>query len=377
MKHFGRGDDESVARVVVRGLRGVHRAVLAIGDVCRTMELEGQELVPADVEASNETASNKDAASQPPASICSGILNLANTIIGSGLLSLPSAFARCGFVTGSLLLLIFAAFSALGLHLLSAASDISGRPASLYTVAEKAQPNLGLLVDVAIGIKCFGVATTYLIVVGDSLPLALEPLGATGALLDRRLWSALAALAVAPLAYRKRMDGLRHTSLIAILSVLVIMAVVIAFAIGPALSPALDPCASTSAQSSCRAEGAEVVCSCRGPVVAVSDASSILRALPIYTFAYTCHQNIVSISNEMALDGRPAPERVIRVIQGALPFALAVYFAIAVAGYSTFGNRVAHDVLTSYPSSPLVSGARLLVAGEDHRVPFECLLSAF
>ena len=354
---------------VGRGLRG--------GVLWWTMELEGQELVPADAEASNEAASSKDAASQPPASICSGILNLANTIIGSGLLSLPSAFARCGFVTGSLLLLIFAAFSALGLHLLSAASDISGRPASLYTVAEKAQPNLGLLVDVAIGIKCFGVATTYLIVVGDSLPLALEPLGATGALLDRRLWSALAALAVAPLAYRKRMDGLRHTSLIAILSVLAIMAVVIAFAIGPALSPALDPCASTSAQSSCRAEGAEVVCSCRGPVVAVSDASSILRALPIYTFAYTCHQNIVSISNEMALDGRPAPERVIRVIQGALPFALAVYFSVAVAGYTTFGNRVAHDVLTSYPSSPLVSGARLLVAGGDHRVPSECHLSAF
>ena len=330
----------------------------------QAIELEGQELVPADAEESIEAVSNKDAASQPPASICSGILNLANTIIGSGLLSLPSAFARCGFVAGSLLLLIFAAFSALGLHLLS-----SGRPASLYTVAEKAQPNLGLLVDVAIGIKCFGVATTYLIVVGDSLPLALEPLGVTGALLDRRLWSALAALAVAPLAYRKRIDGLRYTSLVAILSVLVIMAVVIAFAVGPALSPALDPCASTSAQSSCRAEGAEVVCSCRGPVVAVSDASSILRALPIYTFAYTCHQNIVSISNEMTLVGRPAPERVIRVIQGALPFALAVYLSVAVAGYSTFGNRVAHDVLTSYPNSPLVSGARILVAGECQFIP--------
>lgn len=35
---------------------------------------------------------------------------------------------------------------------------------------------------------------------------------------------------------------------------------------------------------------------------------------------------------------------------------------MAVAGYATYGSNVAHDVLMSYPASPIVSGCRVLVA---------------
>ena len=54
------------------------------------------------------------------ASISSCVYNLTNTIIGSGVLALPAAFATCGSALGSGLLLVFALFSAHGLHLLSA-----------------------------------------------------------------------------------------------------------------------------------------------------------------------------------------------------------------------------------------------------------------
>ena len=74
------------------------------------------------------------------ASLRSGVFNLANTILGAGMLGLPAAFAECGFVMGILLLFVFAFFSSMGLYLLSAAADIAGRPASLYAVAEKALP---------------------------------------------------------------------------------------------------------------------------------------------------------------------------------------------------------------------------------------------
>ena len=134
--------------------------------------------------------------SQVGASVGSGVLNMSNTILGAGMLALPHALAQCGLLVGLLLLALFAALSLLGLHLVSAAADLAGRPSSFYAVAEKAVPGSGLLIDAAIAVKCFGVATAYLIIVGDAMPQAVEPFGATGVLLDRRLWTLGAAVAV-------------------------------------------------------------------------------------------------------------------------------------------------------------------------------------
>ena len=88
----------------------------------------------------------------------SGVFVLANTILGAGMLGLPAAFAGCGMVMGSFLILLFASASVLGLHLLSEAADIVGRPATFHSVAEAALPGFGLLFDAAIAVKCFGVA---------------------------------------------------------------------------------------------------------------------------------------------------------------------------------------------------------------------------
>ena len=193
------------------------------------------------------------------ASVASGVLNLANTILGAGMLGLPAAFANCGIAMGLLLLLTFAFFSSMGLYLLSAAADLAGRPASLYAVAEKAQPGSGLLIDFAIAIKCFGVATSYLIVVGDSLPKAM-PIGVTGALVERRLWTALAAIIVSPLAYLHRVDALRHTSLVALGCILVITLIIVLFVAQP--SADFDPCPDTAASA------------CGGQVTAIMDGDA-------------------------------------------------------------------------------------------------------
>ena len=68
-----------------------------------------------------------------------------STILGAGMLALPHALAQCGLLVGLLLLALFAALSLLGLHLVSAAADLAGRPSSFYAVAEKALPGSGIL----------------------------------------------------------------------------------------------------------------------------------------------------------------------------------------------------------------------------------------
>ena len=105
------------------------------------------------------TAATPEPAQGGAASISSCVYNLTNTIIGSGVLALPAAFATCGSALGSGLLLVFALFSAHGLHLLSISAQlVDGDKASFRAVASAAAPRFATFVDLAVIIKCFGVA---------------------------------------------------------------------------------------------------------------------------------------------------------------------------------------------------------------------------
>ena len=112
------------------------------------------------------------------ASIGSCVINLLNTVAGAGMLGLPGAYAGAGYVVGTLLLIIAAFFSALGLRLLSvSAATVRSREqdknapftASFYTVARAALPESTMFIDGAVALKCFGVATGYFVTVGDCM----------------------------------------------------------------------------------------------------------------------------------------------------------------------------------------------------------------
>ena len=62
---------------------------------------------------------------------------------------------------------MFGAASAFGLHLLACCALKLGKPCSFRRVTEEAlPPAIGWIVDATVAVKCFGVATSYLIVVG-------------------------------------------------------------------------------------------------------------------------------------------------------------------------------------------------------------------
>lgn len=109
--------------------------------------------------------STHDASATRPAlrakgsSIASCVINLSNTIVGAGMLGLPGAFGGTGYLIGILLLVIAAMFSAHGLVLLSKSAQKVGLPSSFYSVAAVAVPSYTILIDLAVALKCFGVAT--------------------------------------------------------------------------------------------------------------------------------------------------------------------------------------------------------------------------
>ncbi|EIE75899.1 hypothetical protein RO3G_00603 [Rhizopus delemar RA 99-880] len=61
--------------------------------------------------------------------------------------------------------------SGIGLYFLSrCAARTEGRQASFFAISKLTWPKVAVLFDLAIAIKCFGVAVSYLIIIGDLMP---------------------------------------------------------------------------------------------------------------------------------------------------------------------------------------------------------------
>lgn len=171
-------------------------------------------------------------------SIASCVINLANTIIGAGMLGLPGAFGGTGYMSGIILLIIAAMFSAHGLFLLSASAQIAGLPSSFYSVAHAAFPRYTILIDLAVALKCFGVATGYLITISDSMVNALDHILLTGdplvddnfftnIVLSRRFWVVGALISVLPFSFYKTLDELKKASSLALVFVFMLVVMII------------------------------------------------------------------------------------------------------------------------------------------------------
>lgn len=255
---------------------------------------------------------------------------MANTLLGSGMLGLPAAYARCGYVTGSLMLVVCGFSGAFGLHLLSEGANLAGRPASFYGLAEAALPGSGIFLDLAVSIKCFGVATSYLIVVSDTMPDLMAAWGQTGILRDRRFWILAALLVAGPLTFLRDLSAQRHAAYAAIVCVLFTVLTVALSAWRPIsfLDPYDPDCLD-----------------CAGVVLPATSWKNSLASLPVFVFSYTCHQNIISITNELR-DPTTLRAAMVGLLSNLIAF--ACYLILAFAGYVTFGSKVLPDVLRSY-----------------------------
>ena len=202
-------------------------------------------------------------------------------VIGAGTLAMPSAMSHFGMTLGVIVIVWSAFTSALGLYLQSRCARYLDRgTASFGAVAQMTYPNAAVIFESAIAVKCFGVAVSYMIIIGDLMPGVVEGFDSRAAeipyLMNRHFWITIFMLVILPLAFLRRLDSLKYTSIVALLAIGYLIVLVVYHFASDELAP----------RDKVRYVG------WGGPVEALS-------ALPVVVFAYTCHQNKFSILNEL------------------------------------------------------------------------------
>lgn len=211
-----------------------------------------------------------------PASFYSSYVNLINSVVGSGILGLPVAFAATGWIFGYVMICVAGLCSAFSLHLLVMCAKKVKHTASFDSVTELAFPGYGYVVDMTVACLCFGNATSFLIVSSKLMPEVMEYFGVTGMWTSRQLWVVVGVALVGPLSCFKSLDALKFTNSLALGSVLFIAALVFAYS----MDIGLDPCLGIDNDN---LEG-----ECYGETQFDTFSSGAVKYLGVFVFAYTC-----------------------------------------------------------------------------------------
>ncbi|KAH8773058.1 transmembrane amino acid transporter protein-domain-containing protein [Hyaloscypha finlandica] len=273
----------------------------------------------------------KDQNFRGQASWVSSVVNLLNTIIGAGTLAMPLAMSHMGIPLGTLVIVWSGLAAAFGLYLQTRCARYLDRgTSSFFALSQITYPNAAVVFDAAIAIKCFGVGVSYLIIIGDLMPGVVrgfnEGADAIPFLVDRHFWVTCFMLVVIPLSFLRRLDSLKYTSIIALISIgYLVVLVVYHFAKGDTMAD-------------------------RGPIRVIKWAGlvSTLQSFPVIVFAYTCHQNMFSILNEIKDNSH---RRTTSVIAASIGSAASVYVLVAITGYLSFGNAVKGNIVGMYVPS--------------------------
>lgn len=269
------------------------------------------------------------------AQLSSSVGNLANTILGTGMLSFPLAMASGGIIPGVLTCVFSGCMGALGLYFLSrCATKAPPRRASFFAISQLTFPSAAVWFDVAIAIKCFGVSISYLIIIKGLMPSVvgalyhvLLPTDPPAWALSGRIWISLFMVVLVPLCFLRDLHSLRHTSYIALFSVAYLVVVVVTCYIFPPTG--IEP---------------------RGEVHLIHFTPSFIANFPVQVFAYTCAQNLFPIYNELKSNTQ---ERMNIVIGSSIGGACIIYEIVAVLGYLTFGSKVGANIMAMYPATSL------------------------
>ncbi|POR32964.1 Vacuolar amino acid transporter 2 [Tolypocladium paradoxum] len=279
---------------------------------------------------------------RPKSGLQSAFMNMANSIIGAGIIGQPYAIRQAGLLSGILLLVGLTIVIDWTICLIVINSKLSGTSSFQGTV-EHCFGRAGLIsISVAQWVFAFGGMVAFCVIVGDTIPhvlLAIWPdmggVPVVGLLTDRRVAIAVFVMGVSyPLTLYRDIAKLAKASTFALIGMMVIVTTVLV-------------------------QGAFVPRESRGsfstPLLTVN--GGIFQAIGVISFAFVCHHNSLLIYGSLRTPTIDNFSLVTHYSTGVSMFACLV---MALAGFLTFGDKTLGNVLNNFPSdNTMVNIARL------------------
>ncbi|KAJ0124918.1 transmembrane transporter [Diaporthe amygdali] len=268
---------------------------------------------------------------RPKSGLRAAFMNMANSIIGAGIIGQPYAFKQAGLLSGVVLLVGLTVVVDWTICLIVVNSKLSGANSFQGTV-EHCFGRSGLIaISLAQWLFAFGGMVAFGVIVGDTIPHVLQAvwpglsdMPVLGILADRRAVIVIFILGVSyPLTLYRDIAKLAKASTLALISMVVILVTVII----------------------------------QGILVPSEDRGSFSTPLLTVNTAFVCHHNSLLIYGSLKT---PTIDRFSRVTHFSTGVSMLACLLMALAGFITFGDKTLGNILNNFPAdNTMVNIARL------------------
>ena len=294
-----------------------------------------------------------------PVTCCSNfpagsISNLCSATLGAGALSLPYAISNCGIIFGVFFLLISAYLTIVSINIIIDACVVT-QSFKFEDVAKKlVGSSMSTALEASLLIFCFGTAVAYICAIGDildqsfhSITYLWEPDSTFASLYSRErvmvlFWTTL----LLPLSLQSKLKRLEKFSSLGVLSIifLVIAAVIHSIIHGDVIG--------SGANSQ---EGK--IYSDLSSLLWPKSLVSMIQALPIIIFAFSCQVNVCQIfeelkptsSNRRNTSVLKLKQRTMEhVTRNGIMLCATLYLFIGIFGFLDFTKSTSDDILVNY-----------------------------
>ncbi|PLN78871.1 amino acid transporter [Aspergillus taichungensis] len=278
---------------------------------------------------------------RPRSGMRMAFMNMANSIIGAGIIGQPYALRQAGMVAGMVMLVALTVVVDWTIRLIVVNSKLSGAD-SFQATMQHCFGRKGLIaISIAQWAFAFGGMVAFCIIVGDTIPPVLSALFPSlrdmsflWLLTSRRAIIVLLIMSISyPLSLYRDIAKLAKASTLALVSMLVILVAVIT-------------------------QGFRAPSESRGDVKDYLFVNSgFFQAVGVISFAFVCHHNSLLIYGSLK---KPTLDRFARVTHYSTAVSLLMCLVMGISGFLFFGSRTQGNVLNNFPhDNIMVNIARL------------------
>lgn len=239
------------------------------------------------------------------AGVLTSIVNLSAAILGAGMISLAYGFSKSGFTGGLIMLILSGLASAFTMQLLAVVSHkIAPGRATFYLIAQQTITRGMWIFEAIIIINTLGLATSYLVVFGETMPYVFGSRPNQDFGTNSRLWVTIALILVTPISFAPTFDMLRFTSGGGMACTFYLAAIVWYYYTQPEgrscrsdSDDFLDLNATIAVPSPSPTESSS---HCGGEFKSFLHNIGILEMLSICIFAFTAHVQLIPVVNEVS-----------------------------------------------------------------------------